>query len=111
MHRLVFLDSAKDDLAEIAAYLRRESQSRKVADDFIERLIQQCETIAATAGHRGRARPELRPAYRSVTFGNYVIFLRYVAEGSESVLEVIHVLNGRRDFDAFFVRQPDDSEG
>ena len=35
---------------------------------------------------------------RSVAFGNYVIFFRY----SRNTLEVINILEGDRDFGAFF---------
>jgi plasmid stabilization system protein ParE len=46
----------------------------------------------------GRSRPELRPDMRSTAFGNYVIFVRY----SKNTLEVVNVLEGHRDFGAFF---------
>ena len=60
----------------------------------------------------GRSRKELRPEYRSVTFGNYIIFLRYVDEGAGplDVMQVVHVLHGARDLDAFFKDAPDDQE-
>lgn len=109
MHRLVFLDSAKHDLEDIAEYIARESQSRPVAVSFIDRLFVRCEKLAAIAGRRGKARHELRSEYRSVTFGNYVIFFRYVQAGSESLLQIVHVLNGRRDIEAFFAQSGDES--
>ena len=46
----------------------------------------------------GRPRPELRPELRSVAFKGYVIFFRYVGE----VLEVVNILGGHRDIDAYF---------
>ena len=46
----------------------------------------------------GRARPELRPQMRCYAFKSYVIFFRYV----EDVLEVVNVLEGHRDVEAFF---------
>jgi len=46
----------------------------------------------------GRSRPELRPDMRSVAFGNYVIFFRYL----RNTLEVVNILEGHRDFGAFF---------
>jgi hypothetical protein len=49
--------------------------------------------------------------YRSVTFGHYIIFLRYVDKGSErSQMHILHVLHGSRDMDAYFSEQPDDEE-
>jgi plasmid stabilization system protein ParE len=46
----------------------------------------------------GRSRPELRPDMRSVAFGNYAILFRY----SRNTLEVVNILEGHRDFGAFF---------
>jgi toxin ParE1/3/4 len=56
----------------------------------------------------GRTRPELRAEYRSVTFGNYVIFLRYLGDGvnSHDLLQILHVLYGARDLDAYFQSSP-----
>jgi toxin ParE1/3/4 len=45
-----------------------------------------------------RPRPELRPDLRSHHFETYVIFFRYVGD----VLEVVNVLEGHRDIEAFF---------
>ncbi len=81
MPRLVFLTSAQNDLAEIAAYIERESQSRTVAEAFVDKIVGHCEHMATLTTQMGRARPELRAEYRSVLFGNYVIFIRYKTEG------------------------------
>ena len=109
MPRLIFLDSAKRDLADIAARIERDSMSRATADAFVDKLIAYCQRHAARPNLMGRARPELRPAYRSVTFGNYVIFLTYDSEGSGSrdILKIVHILRGARDLDAYFAAHPD----
>lgn len=54
-------------------------------------------------GLLGRARHELRSEYRSITFGSYVIFFRY-ADGDvpRDIMEIIHVVYGARDMEAFF---------
>jgi plasmid stabilization system protein ParE len=52
----------------------------------------------------GRARPELRWDLRSHPHKAYVIFFRYVGD----VLEVVNVLEGHRDIDAFFGGKEDD---
>ena len=109
--RLVFLDSAKRDLADIAARIERESMSRATAETFIDKLTAYCQRLASLSSLMGRARPELRTAYRSVTFGNYVIFLTYESEdsGPRDVLKIVHVLWGARDLDAYFIEHPDDT--
>jgi toxin ParE1/3/4 len=107
--RLVYRAAAQRDIAEIAAYIERESQDRGVAEAFIEKLTAYCERLARLPGLLGRPRPELGRDYRSTTFGNYVIFFRYADEGSpRSHLYVVHVVHGARDIDAYFDRVRED---
>ena len=112
MPRLVFLDSAKRDLADIASYIERESMDRERAEAFIDKLVSHCQRLASRTVAMGRARPELRPEYRSATFGNYVVFLTYASEGtgSRDVMKIVHVLWGARDLDAYFRDYSDDED-
>jgi len=75
--RLVYLTSATRELARIASDLEDAGQSRSAALAFIDKLTDYCEHLARLPGLLGRARPELRPEYRSATFASYVIFFRY----------------------------------
>jgi toxin ParE1/3/4 len=101
--RLVYREAARRGIAEIAAFIEQESQDRAVAEAFVEKLTGYCEHLARLPGLLGRPRPELGPGYRSATFGNYVIFLRYSDEESpRSHLYIVHVLDGARDIDAYF---------
>jgi toxin ParE1/3/4 len=103
--RLTYLTSARRDLAGIAGNIEDASQDRHVAEAFIDKLTDYCEHLARLPGLLGQARRELRPEYRSVTFGNYVIFFRYTGgESSREIMEIIHVLHGARDLNAFFDR-------
>ena len=111
MPRLVYRATARRDIAEIAAWIERESQSRAVAETFIDKITDYCEHLATLSTMIGRPRPELRPQYRSITFGSYVIFLRYGDDaGPRSHLYIIHILHGARDLDAYFRDAPDDEE-
>ena len=104
MSRLVYRAAARRAIAEIAAYIERES--RTVADEFIDKLTDYCERLARLPGMMGRPRPELGHDVRSATFGNYVIFLRYADEdGPRSHLYVTHVVHGARDIDTYFQQQ------
>jgi plasmid stabilization system protein ParE len=98
VRRLVYLGSARRDLSEILKYIARESGSVTIAQRFTERLRQQCARLAALPGAVGRPRPELRADIRSFPFRGYVIFFRYVGE----TFEVVDVLEGHRDVDAYF---------
>ena len=109
MPRLAYLAAARRDIAEIAARIEHESASRAIAETFVEKLTGYCERLAELPGLLGRARPEFGRDYRSITFGSYVIFMRYADEdGPRSHLYVVHVVHGARDLDAYFVQHGDD---
>ena len=108
MPRLIYLAAARRDIAEIAARIERESASRTIAETFIDKLTGYCERLAELPGLLGRARPEFGRDYRSITFGSYVIFMRYAdVGGPRSHLYVVHVVHGARDLDAYFVQHGD----
>jgi len=103
--RIVYLTSALRDLAKAASDIEEASQSRNVALAFTERLTDYCEHIAQLPGLLGRSRRELRSEYRSITFGSYVIFFRYVdGVTPRDIMEIIHIVHGARDIEAFFYR-------
>jgi len=98
VRRLVLLDSAVADFTAIFEYVTRESGSRVVGRRFVERLRDQCRTLASLPGTLGRARPELHADIRSISFRSYVIFFRYAGDR----FEVINVLEDHRDISAHF---------
>lgn len=98
MRRAVFLASVQTDLVDILTHLARVSGSLAVAQGFVAQLRRRCHELAALPGTLGRARPELRPDIRSIAFKGYVIFFRYV----DDRLEVVNILEGHRDIEAFF---------
>ena len=73
MPRLRFLDSAKDDLADIASYIAA-SGDNDAAVRFTGDIIAKCEHLATLTGLLGRARRELRTDIRSTPFKSYLIF-------------------------------------
>lgn len=80
-----------------------------VADTFIEKLTDYCEHLARLPGQLGRPRPELGGDYRSITFGSYVLFLRYADEDAPlSHLYITHIVHGARDMDAYFLQHRDE---
>jgi toxin ParE1/3/4 len=108
---LVYLATARRDIAEIAAYIQERSASRAIAEAFVDKLTDYCEQISRMPGLLGRARPEFGPDYRSLVFGNYVIFLRYADEdGPRSHMYIVHVIHGARDLDAYFIQHSGDDQ-
>jgi toxin ParE1/3/4 len=99
---LRFLDSARDNLVEIANYITAASDER-AAVWFTGEIIGKCEHLATLAGLLGRARPELRPDIRSTPFKNYLIFFRYLpSETDRDIFEIVNVIESHRDLIAYF---------
>ncbi len=112
MPRLVYRKTAQRDIAKIGDFIGRASNDRAIGKAFIDKITRYCQHLAQLPGLLGRPRPEYGRDYRSVTFGSYVIFLRYAGQGSErSNLYILHVLHGSRDMDAYFNAHPDDERG
>ncbi|MBF0465969.1 MAG: type II toxin-antitoxin system RelE/ParE family toxin [Nitrospirae bacterium] len=109
MPKLVYLSSAQRDIAVIAGYIESESANRAAAEKFIDKLTDYCEQIAKLPNMMGRARPEFGRNYRTVTFGKYVIFMRYAdKDGPRSHLYIVHIVHGARDLEAYFIQHDDD---
>jgi toxin ParE1/3/4 len=99
---LRFLDSARDDLVEIANYITA-AAGEDAAVRFTGEIIGKCEHLATLTGLLGRARPELRPDIRSTPFKSYLIFFRYLpSEIDRNIMEVVNVVEGHRDLIAYF---------
>jgi toxin ParE1/3/4 len=98
VRQLVYLASARRDFTDILEYITRESGHLSVGRGFVDVLREQCRKLASLPGTLGRSRPELRSDIRSFPFKGYVIFFRYV----EETFEVVNVLEGHRDIDAYF---------
>jgi toxin ParE1/3/4 len=102
--QLRFTSDALDNLADIAEYIAHVSGSIMVAEKFSNKLLQKCQSLASLPVQIGRPRPELRADMRSFPFKAYVIFFRYV----DGVFEVVNVLEGHRDIDAYFSNEMDE---
>lgn len=61
--------------------------------------MKQCERLASFDTTMGRSRDDLLPGLRSVPFGAYLIFIRYV---DATVVEVIDIVHGSRDIQQVF---------
>ena len=102
MPELRLLDSARDNLVEIASYIAS-AGGDEAAVRFTAEFIAKCEHFASLTGLLGRSRPELRPDIRSPPFKNYLIFFRYLpSDASREVFEVVNVVESHRDLIAYF---------
>jgi toxin ParE1/3/4 len=86
---------ARRDLVQIWRYIANDNEP--AADRFIDLITQRLELLGENP-YAGRSRDELRPGYRSFPVGQYVVFYRL----SESRVEIMHILHGKRDIEALF---------
>jgi toxin ParE1/3/4 len=99
VRQLRFTPAAEHDLAEIFDYIADASGSPETARRFAANVEAQCGKLAQLPSTLGRPRPELRPDVCSFPFKGYVIFFRYL---DDDILEIIHIIEGRRDIAAIF---------
>jgi len=95
MARVLRRPLAEVDILEIWEYIAEDNVVE--ADRWVDRLDQKL-SLWATQPLMGRARDELSPNVRSLTFGRYVVFFEPLPDG----IEVVRVLHGSRDIDAAF---------
>lgn len=92
--KVVLTEAAKADLIEIGDFICIHSPKR--AASFISELLDRCNTLRDMP----RAFP-LVPRYeqhgvRRLVYRDYLIFYRF----SEERVEIIHILNGARDYES-----------
>lgn len=86
---------AESDLEEIWWYIAQDNPY--AADKMLDRIGERCAAVAQFP-MMGVSREELFPSLRSFTVGKYVVFYLPQHEG----IEVVRVLPGMRDIEAFF---------
>lgn len=96
--RLTYTKRARTDLADIATSIAIAVGDRTAGTGFTAKIRDRCRSFAALPGILGTARPEIAVGLRSFPFRGYVILFRYLGNS----LEIVNVLNGRRDFQAVF---------
>ena len=101
MPSIVIRPKAVADLAEIWAYIADDSPRQ--ADAFAARINREFRMLARQP-RIGRERPELLANLRSFPVGRYVIFYLPRSRG----IEVVRVLHGARDLQAFFAEEIED---
>jgi toxin ParE1/3/4 len=98
--RIVWSTDANDDLAQIWNYLAREASVAR-ADDQINKIESACRVLSDWP-LAGRARDAILPGLRTVAAPPFVVFYRV----SDNAVQIIRVLDGRRDIDAILTGPP-----
>jgi toxin ParE1/3/4 len=86
---------ARQDVLNIWQYIAQDNEP--AADRFIDLLARYFQMLGDNP-HAGRPRDELRPGYRSFPVGEYLILYRL----TESSVQILHVVHGRRNIEALF---------
>ena len=87
--------TAEADLDDIWWHIAQDNPD--AADRLLDSIDERCTTLAQFP-YIGTSRDELMPALHSLPVGNYLIFYLPIPDG----IEVVRVLPGMRDIDAFF---------
>jgi toxin ParE1/3/4 len=92
--QIVWSAAAYDDLEQIWTYLAQEA-SVALADDQIVKIEMACRTLSEFP-FAGRSRAALMSGLRTIVAAPHIIFYRC----DDAVVEIVRVLDGRRDIDA-----------
>lgn len=96
--QIVFTDTAKSDLREIALYIAERAKDKNVAIRFIKEL--QDETMILETFPESGAIPRDRilksNGYRFLSHKDYLLFYLYQKE--ENRVYILAVFNGKRDY-------------
>jgi toxin ParE1/3/4 len=98
VRRATYLKSARADRRKILDYIIRNSQSVRVGQRFMQKLVAYCDHLASLPFQHGISRSDLRPGLRSSVFEAYVIFFQY----ADDRFEVVNILEGHRDIPEYF---------
>lgn len=104
MPRIIRRERALDDLAEHWSY-RALELGPDSADALIDRIEKRIRLLAEYP-ESGTKRDELRPGLRSVPLGKLILFYNPLRDG----IELVRVLDGRRDIRAVLAEEEDDEE-
>jgi toxin ParE1/3/4 len=95
MPKIVISRIARNDLDDIANYIRQDNPFR--AQSFIEEIVAKFRIIAERP-LSFPARDDLAKGIRSALHGNYLILF----EAGDDVLEIVRIIHGTRDLDNLF---------
>ncbi|HEY2951756.1 MAG TPA: type II toxin-antitoxin system RelE/ParE family toxin [Verrucomicrobiae bacterium] len=96
---------ARDELRQIFRTIA--SDDRNAARRVVGRILQRCPLLESHP-LLGRERPEFAlPGLRSVALSPHVLFYRVTGE---KVVEIAHIIDGRRDLDALLDAGADETD-
>lgn len=96
--KIVFTDTAKSDLRELAVYLAEISKYRDLAIRFVKRLQEKTKVLEdfPQSGAVPRDRVLKSNGYRYLVHDDYLIF--YHVDEEKNVVYILSIFNSKRDY-------------
>lgn len=96
--KIVFTDTAKSDLRDIAVYLADFSKDKNLATAFVRELQEKTKILEQfpESGAIPRDRVQKSNGYRFLVHKDYLLFYLYEKEANTAY--VMAILNGKRDY-------------
>lgn len=96
--KIVFTDTARSDLRDIAVYLADISKDKNLAIRFVKELQERTKILEQfpESGSIPRDRVLKSNGYRFLVHKDYLLF--YLYEKAENTVYVMAVFNGKRDY-------------
>ncbi len=99
MNQYIISTEAIRDMEQILDYLANTNVN--AGEKFLEEFSKKCRYLTQFP-LMGRSYREIRPYLRGLPMKNYIIFYRLTKQG----LEIMRVVKGERDLEAFFFENP-----
>lgn len=96
--RIVFTNTAKSDLQEIALNIAEKAQDRQIAIRFVKELKEATASLETfpESGAIPKDRVLMSNSYRFITHKEYLLFYKY--EKAENTIYVMAIFHGKRDY-------------
>ncbi|MDO5546628.1 MAG: type II toxin-antitoxin system RelE/ParE family toxin [Eubacteriales bacterium] len=97
-YRVQFTDTAREDLRALAFHIAEVSGDKELAKRFVRELQKSCEILETypESGALPRDRVLKSAGYRFLVYKEYLTF--YTVDKERSVVTVLAVFNGRKDY-------------
>ena len=93
---VVLSENAIFDLEAIGAYILESSGSENIANGFVDRIKERCQSIG-NAPRGGRPRDDIAPGLRMVPFEHSAVFVYVIAD---DLVHIVSIFYGGRDYEA-----------
>lgn len=96
--KIVFTNTAKEDLREIAFHIAEKAQDKNIAIRFVKELQETTKTLETfpESGAIPKDRVLVSNGYRFLSHKDYLLFYQY--EKAVNTVYVMAIFNGKRDY-------------